>query len=95
MSIPRTKEIRIPALELLAEKELLKFKDFELPLAEHFNLTLNERTERYKSGNGRRFFNRISWALSSLYIDGLVDRPRRGVYKIKKQGLRFLQKLTR
>lgn len=36
--------------------------------------------------------DRFGWALSSLYISGLVKRPRRGVYKITESGLAMLDK---
>ena len=42
MSIPTHDEIRVPALKLLKEKGVLKLKDFEVPLAEEFNLTHDE-----------------------------------------------------
>lgn len=35
-------------------------------------------------------FNRFGWALSSLYIADLVQRPRSGVYKITESGLTML-----
>ncbi|WP_379947192.1 winged helix-turn-helix domain-containing protein [Enterococcus devriesei] len=34
--------------------------------------------------------DRFGWALSSLYIADLVQRPRRGVYKITESGLTML-----
>lgn len=36
--------------------------------------------------------NRFSFAISSLYIAGLIERPRRGVYKITDSGLSILNK---
>ncbi|MGX7131326.1 restriction endonuclease [Enterococcus songbeiensis] len=38
------------------------------------------------------FIDRIGWAISSLYIADLVERPRRGVYKITDDGISILNK---
>jgi len=64
VTIPKHDEIRVPALSLLAERGQLQLREFEAPLAKHFSLTDDEIQEEYESGNGRIFYDRISWALS-------------------------------
>ncbi len=64
MTIPKHDEIRIPALTLLSERGQIKLSEFEAPLAEVFHLSEAELHEEYASGNGRIFYDRISWALS-------------------------------
>lgn len=92
MPIPKHHEIRIPALQLLASsKKSLKLKEFELPLSKHFNLTEDELTQMYDSGNGPVFYDRISWALSYLKLAGLVQKPRRGTYEIAGKGIELLK----
>lgn len=91
MSIPQHHEIRIPALELLNKNDSMKLKDFLEPLSIYFNLSEDEIMEIYPSGNGQVFYDRISWALSYLNMSGLLDKPKRGVYKINHIGQELLK----
>ena len=86
MTIPKHDDIRLPGLELLAKSKTLNLKDFEAPLAQHFNLSEEEVSQEYESGNAKIFYDRISWALSYMYMAGLVQRPKRGVYQITEDG---------
>lgn len=86
MTIPKHDEIRVPALSLLSERGQLKLKEFEGPLAQHFELTNEELQEEYESGNGKIFYDRISWALSYMNMAGLLNKPKRGVYEISELG---------
>ena len=91
MTIPKHDEIRVPALILLSEREQLKLNEFEAPLAVHFGLSDEELHEEYESGNGKIFYDRISWALSYMNMAGLLEKPKRGVYEISRLGT---EKLT-
>ncbi len=92
--IPQFDQIRIQALKILKNGAVMRAKDFRVPLAEHFHLTEEEMNEWYPSGNGEIFLDRISWALSYLYIAGLVEKPKRGDYKISSKGLSLLESCT-
>ena len=87
MTIPKYDEIWEPALGLLKDGKELRPKEFVSPLAFHFNLTEPEKNHMYESGNGLVFNDRITWSLSSLALAGVVDRPKRGIYKINAKGL--------
>lgn len=91
MAIPKFSEIREPALRLLSNNDSIKIKDFVAPLAKHFKLTDEEVNRMYPTGNGHFFYDRISWSLSYLFMAGLVERPKRGVYKISPQGVEMLK----
>lgn len=91
MAIPKYDAIRIEALKLLNQNESLKLKEFEQPLSIAFALTEEEIATEYESGNGRVFNDRISWALSFLYMAGLVEKPKRGVYRISQVGIEQLK----
>ena len=91
MEIPKHDDIRLPALKLLSEKESLKLNEFESPLAKAFGLSENERSQEYESGNGKIFYDRISWALSYMNMAGLVQKPKRGVYQISDIGIEKLK----
>ncbi len=87
MTIPKHDEIRVPALSLLSKRGQLKLSEFEVPLAEHFSLTEDERHEEYESGNSKKiFYDRIGWALSFMNMVGLLNKPKRGVYEISPLG---------
>lgn len=92
MSLPKHDEIRVPALKILKEKGDVKLSDFIQPLAEYFKLSDEEINEMYKSGNGPIFYDRVSWALSYLNMGGLVEKPKRGTYRISKKGLELIDK---
>lgn len=71
--IPQFDQIRIQALKILKSGAVMRAKDFRAPLAEYFHLTEEEINAWYPSGNGEIFLDRISWALSYLFIAGLVE----------------------
>lgn len=83
--IPKFDEIRIQALKELSSGEIMRAKELRIPLAKHFGLTEEEMNAWYPSGNGEIFSDRISWALSYLFIAGLVEKPQKGDYKISKR----------
>ena len=90
MAIPKHFEIRVPALELLSQHDSMKLSEIVTGLAQHFHLTEEELKEIYPSGNGEIFYDRVSWALSYLNMADLLDKPRRGFYKINDTGLKLL-----
>lgn len=92
--IPQFEEIRIQVLKELSNGAVMRTKDLRLLLAKHFHLTQEEMNAWYPSGNGDIFSDRISWALSYLFIAGLVEKPQRGDYKISEKGLAMLSSST-
>lgn len=92
--IPKYNEIEIPALKELQTGNVMRAKDLREPLAKFFQLTDDELLTKYSSGNSEIFFDRISWALSYLFISGLVEKPQKGYYKISDMGLYMLSSYT-
>lgn len=92
MSIPHFDDLRKPILMLLNDGEVWKKSEFTEPLIKHFNLTKEEASEEYESGNGLILVDRISWALSYFALTGMLDRPKRGYYKLNGLGKSFLNK---
>ena len=92
--IPTFEEIRVQALKELKNGDVMRVRDLRTPLAKRFNLTEEEMNEWYPSGNAEIFSDRISWALSYLFVAGLVERPRRGNYKITNKGLKMISSCT-
>lgn len=91
MAIPKFSEIREPALRLLSDNDTVKLKDFLTPLSKHFKLSEEEVNLMYPTGNARVFYDRISWTLSYLFMAGLVEKPKRGVYRITAKGREILK----
>ena len=91
MAIPKHYEIRIPVLEMLSDNKEIKLRDFLEPLAKHFNLSDDEVATEYDSGNGHIFYDRISWALSYLNMASLVEKPKRGIYRISPTGKKLIK----
>lgn len=91
MAIPKHDDIRVPALQLLSEKGMLKLKDFVELLGNYFKLTEEELSEMYPSGNGHIFYDRVTWALSYMNMSDLVEKPKRGYYQINNNGLKLLK----
>ena len=92
--IPPFDEIGIQALKELQSGAAMRAKDLRIPLARFFKLTDEELNTKYQSGNREVFSDRISWALSYLFIAGLVEKPQRGDYKISEKGLTMLSSYT-
>lgn len=92
--IPKYDEISIQALKELSHGNIMRTKELRIPLAKHFQLTEEEMNAWYPSGNAEIFSDRISWALSYLFIAGLVEKPQRGDYKISAKGLAMLSSHT-
>ncbi len=92
MTIPHFDDLRKPILMLSSDGEVWKKLDFTEPLIKHFNLTDEEASKEYESGNGLIFVDRISWALSYFALTGILNRPKRGHYVLSSLGKSFLDK---
>ena len=53
-------------------------------------LKAEDLQEMLPSGRQRAFVNRVAWALNYLLRAGLVERARRGVYRVADEGKRLL-----
>lgn len=91
MAIPEYNEIKLPALELLADGKPRKTSETYDPLAQSFHLNAAEMAEVLPSGGQRRWENRVLWALYDLYRAGLLSKPKRGTYVITDAGRKVIQ----
>lgn len=69
--------------------------DTRARLAREHGLTEADLEERLPSGGARHFDNRVGWAVTYLYRAGLIERPRRAVYRITDRGRVVLQRRGR
>ena len=90
MAIPDYQTCMLPFLRLLGDGQEHSLRDAEEALAANFNLTETERAELLPSGQQGIFKNRIGWARTYLKKAGLLDAPKRGVFKITDRGTRTL-----
>ncbi|WP_194586140.1 restriction endonuclease, partial [Vibrio anguillarum] len=83
--LPSYQDLMKPVLEA-AKNEEVKLSNVVDLLAEHFNLSEDERTELLPSGRQAAFTNRVGWAKTYLTKAGLLDSTRRGHFVITELG---------
>ena len=88
--IPDFQSIMLPLLNLLSDKNEWNIRTIVEKLAEHFNLTDEERRELLPSGRQPVFNNRVGWAKTYMKKAGLLDSPKRTTVVIAQRGLDVL-----
>lgn len=92
MPIPDFQSVMLPLLQHSAdgaEHTLPETEDF---LAQYFKLSESDRSELLSSGRQSRFGNRVGWAKQHLMKAGLLESPRRSVFRISERGKAVLGK---
>ena len=89
MAIPDFQSAMLPVLRDLAQGERGGQETLDA-LAELFGLTDEELAERLPSGKQATFTNRVAWAKAYLKAAGLVESPRRGIYRLTERGRQTL-----
>ncbi len=91
MPIPKFHQTFLAILKALDDGSEQKTSDLPDRILDkgYLKLTREETSERLDSGD-LRYHNRIFWAVSYLSQGKFVERPARGVVKITKKGLAFL-----
>ena len=90
MAIPDYQTCMLPLLQHLADGAEHTLRDTEERLAEHFRLSATERAELLPSGQQGVFRNRVGWARTYLKKAGLLESPKRAVFRITERGLTTL-----
>jgi restriction system protein len=75
-----------PLLELAADGHDHVFRDAINQIANRFQLTAEDREQRTPNGKQRLLDNRLGWAKTYLIKSGLLEGPRRSVFKITARG---------
>lgn len=88
--LPTYEEMMLPLLKFLADGREHSFEEVKEFLAQHFQLTDEERKEPLKSGFQTKFANRVGWASTYLSKAGLLKKPKRGVWEITERGKEVL-----
>lgn len=85
MPVPDFQSLMIPVLRDLEEGERSTHDMLEA-LGTRLGLSAVELAEKLPSGKQTKFSNRIAWARTHLKAAGLIESPRRGVYKLSDRG---------
>jgi restriction system protein len=91
VTIPDYQTVMLPFLDLAADGEEHKLRDAVEELADHFDLTEDERKELLPSSSQATFDNRVGWARTYMKKAGLLESPRRGYFRIADQCVRALE----
>lgn len=86
MALPTYEDCMLPLLQVLASGELISMKEATHRVADHFELTAEERERRLPSGQQSYIANRVAWAKTYLKKAGLVDNPKRGHVRLSPAG---------
>ena len=87
MTIPDFQTIMLPLLKLMSDGNIRPLANLRESLSGFFGLSEDERVELLPSGTQPVFDNRVAWATIYLHKAVLLERPKRGCYKITERGL--------
>lgn len=86
MPIPPYQDIFVPLLNKAADGEIHTISELLDPLADHFQLTPEEREELLPSGKQATFHNRLAWAKTYLAKALVIESVGRGKFRITERG---------
>jgi len=86
MPIPTYDKLMLPLLQLASNGAEYHVRQAMSLLAEHFQLTEDERSELLPSGRMSTFDNRVHWAKTYLIKSGLLQSTGRGLFQITQRG---------
>jgi len=89
MSVPDFQSLMLPELRALGEGEVTS-AELRDRVAKAAGLTEDDLAEMLPSGRQSTFVNRTSWANLFMQRAGLVDKVRRGVYRLSDEGKKVL-----
>ena len=90
MSVPDFQSLMLPTLKALADGSEAPVKDIRARVATSENLTPEDVQEMLPNGRQAVFVNRIGWAIFYMERAGLLERTRRGVYRLMSEGSSLL-----
>lgn len=87
MAIPDYQTLMLPLLRRLGEASgPLTIRSLADSVADEFQLTEDERTQRIPSGQDNLLVNRLQWARTYMVKAGLIAAPKRGLVQITDRG---------
>lgn len=91
MAIPKHNQIYKEVLEILKDERDYNYREVEEILANKLDLPDNERGKLLDSGVRTILIDRVGWSITYMSKAGLVQRTKRGYFKITSEGLRILK----
>jgi restriction system protein len=92
MAIPDYQTLMRPVLEVLSDRQERPASAIRAMVAERLRLSDEDLRDLVPSGQKPLFYDRVSWAMSYLKQAGLVERPRRAVYRLSDRGADVLKR---
>jgi restriction endonuclease Mrr len=92
MVVPDYQSIMLPLMAFASDQEEHSLRNATDHLVIHFSLTDEDRKELLPSGKQTVFANRVGWAKTHLSKAGLLETPRRSIFKITLRGIEILSK---
>ena len=90
MPVPDFQTLMLPVLKALSAREETRLSEVRKRVASAEGLTAEDLQELLPSGRQTVFANRVAWAVIYMHRAGLVERVRRGVYRLATQGQELL-----
>lgn len=90
MPIPDYQTLMLPVLRVLGDDREHSPREVMTRLADQFHLTEAEREQLLPSGRVPVLNNRIHWAVTYMQHAGLVEKPRRAVWRTSDLGRKVL-----
>ena len=90
MAVPDFQSLMLPVLRALKDGKDTAVGKVRERVVKSEDVTEKDLSEMLPSGRQRTFENRVGWALSYLLRATLVERVRRGVYRVTDEGKRVL-----
>lgn len=91
MAVPDFQSFFLPLLKLSADGGTHSLKDSYAAMAEDFKMTDDDLAEMLPSGKQTTFKNRVAWANVYLAKALLLERPKRGFFRITERGKQLLK----
>src|SRR5450759_4949930 len=94
MAIPTFDQMLHPILTLASRAPVTRQSTTEA-MAQHFNLTDDERTAYIPSGGSTYVRHRVGWAMTDLTKSGLIEKCSPKTYRATAEGSAFLKTHTK
>lgn len=86
MAIPKYYEMYKSFLEVLKDEKEHSIYEVKQSVSKKMCISSEEQNELLPSGKQFKFDNRIGWTRTYLKKAGLIDSPKRGIFKLTKEG---------
>jgi restriction endonuclease Mrr len=91
MAIPYAEDIMLPLLRYAGDGQEHSFREAIEALAAEYDLSPEDRAALRADGRTPVFDNRVGWARMYLYKAGLLESPRRSLFRITDRGREVLR----